>query len=260
MDFGIKGKNALVTGAGRGIGKSIAIQLANEGANVCVVSRTKEDLVDVVREMEETSNGKHMAVEADLMDEEAILFILDKFYYVYNSYPDILINNVGDTLGIKDPLCSNEDWHKIWRIDVETMIDFCREVIPTMQKKGWGRIVNISSIAGMHNQGPVTHCVMKTAMLAYTRSMGRIYAKDGIVISSVMPGAIMTEGGHWDKASKEHVDKYLKDNCPLGKFGEPDDIGSIVVMLCSQQAKFCQGTLMPVDGGQSKHFFWTRDY
>ena len=83
-------------------------------------------------------------------------------------------------------------------------------------------------------------------------------AKDGIVMSAVLPGAVFTEGGYWDKAMKErpeHVQKYLSDRCPLGRFGTPESIAAMVVFLCSELAGFCQGAIIPVDGGQSRHFF-----
>jgi 3-oxoacyl-[acyl-carrier protein] reductase len=258
MDFGIKGKTALITGSGRGIGRSIAINLAKEGCNIVAISRSENNLITLLDELPGKNN---LIISKDLTEDGCEKQII-KYLEELEKVPDILINNLGDTLGILDPLCDWEDWNRVWTVDMKSTIEFSRLIIPYMQKKQWGRIVNISSLAGLENQGPVTHCTIKSAMIAYSRCMGRIYAKDGIVISCVNPGAIMTENGHWDKVMKErpeHGKKYL-ENIPYGKFGEPEDIGTIVTMLCSQQAKFCQGSIIPVDGGQSKHFFWSRDY
>ena len=258
MNFGLKGKNVLVTGASRGIGKSICKNLINEGCNVLAVSKTQSHLDELKKEL-----GENLYTYCiDLTDIGSEYKVLSESGFASEGV-DILINNLGDTLGIKDPLCSWNSWNKVWTVDMKSTIEFTRLIIPYMERMKWGRIVNISSLAGLENQGPVTHCTIKSAIAAYTRCMGRIYAKDGIVISCVHPGAVITEDGHWSKVMQEdpeHGKNYLKTNCPLGKFGEPDDIGTIVTMLCSQQAKFCQGTIMPVDGGQSKHFFWTRDY
>jgi len=258
MNLGIQGKYAIVTGASRGIGEAIAINLSKEGVKVAIVARTKNDLTNVMKQMK---GKEHYLVAADLTEEgipgEVIRELGKKF-----GKPDILVNNLGSTLNITDPFCSLEDWRRIYRVNFEVTVEMSNLVIPYMEKKKWGRIVNISSTAGMENNGPVTYCSMKAALTAYTRSMGRILAKKGIVVSAVMPGAILTKEGFWDKALKErpwHAEKYLAERCPLGKFGEPDDIGTMVAVLCSQQAKFCQGTLMPVDGGQSRHYFWTRD-
>ena len=112
----------------------------------------------------------------------------------------------------------------------------------------------------MENNGPVTYCSMKAALTAYSRSMGRVLAKTGIVMTTLLPGAVFTKGGFWDSVMEErpeHAKKYLSDRCPAGKFGEPDDIGTMTVVLCSEQAKFCQGSIFPVDGGQSRHYFST---
>ena len=177
--------------------------------------------------------------------------------------PDILVNNLGGTLEITDPFCSLDDWKRVYRMNLEVAIELNNLVIPSMEDKKWGRIVNISSTAGMENNGPITYCTMKAALTGYTRSLGRVLAKTGIVMSAIMPGAVLTEGGYWDKALKErpeHATKYLEDRCPLGKLGEPDDIGTMVVVLCSNQARFCQGSIFPVDGGQGRHYYWTRDW
>jgi 3-oxoacyl-[acyl-carrier protein] reductase len=110
----------------------------------------------------------------------------------------------------------------------------------------------------MENNGPVTYCAMKAAVIAYTHSLGRVLAKTGIVVSTVLPGAVYTEGGFWDQAMAErpdHVEKYLADRCPAGRFGTVEDIGYMVAFLASELADFCQGAVVPVDGGQSRHYF-----
>ncbi|MBI2144017.1 SDR family oxidoreductase [Candidatus Woesearchaeota archaeon] len=256
MDFGLQGKKALVTGAGRGIGASIAVNLAREGVKVAVVSRTEPDLKKVVEDMGGAGNG-HFMLAADLTEEggpgKAFGGIVKRF-----GAPDILVNNLGDTLELRDPFIPVREWRKMFRLNLEVAIELNNLVIPQMERNKWGRIVNVLSIASFENSGPVPYCTVKAAFAAYTRSMGRVLAKTGIVMSGVAPGAIFTKGGAWDIALKErpeHVRKYLEDRCPLGKFGEPGDIGAMVAVLCSEQAKFCQGSIFPVDGGQSRHYF-----
>ena len=256
MDLGIEGKKALITGGGRGIGKSIAINLGREGVKVAVVSRTMEDLEKVMEELGGVEKG-HYFVVSDLTlegePEKVFREIRENF-----GYPDILINNLGGTMDIRDPFCSISDWRKVWRTNIEVAIELNNLAIPYMKEKKWGRIINISSTTGRENVGPVTYCTVKSALTAYSKSLGRVLAKENIVMSAVLPGVILTEGGYWEKVLKEnpeHAKEYLDKNCPLEAFGEPDDIGTMVTMLCSQQAKFCQGGLFPVDGGQSKYFF-----
>ncbi len=259
MDLGIKGKYALVTAASRGIGESIAVNLSREGVHVAIVARTKKDLQLVMSRMK--GKGHHMAV-ADLSMKGVPAKVMHELQRHFGKL-DILVNNLGSTLDITDPFCSLSDWRKVYRVNFEVAVEMSNLAIPHMVKNNWGRIVNISSTSGMENNGPVTYCSMKAALTAYSRSMGRVLAKDGIVMSTIMPGAILTKGGYWDTALKErpeHAQKYLVERCPTGEFGEPDDIGTMVTLLVSKQAKFCQGTIMPVDGGQSRHFFWTREF
>jgi len=261
MDFGLKGKKAIVTGASRGIGASIAINLAREGASVAIVARTESDLNEVMNLIGGVEKGHYMVV-ADLTAEGTPKKVFQEILENFGK-PDILVNNLGSALGITDPFCSLNDWRKIFRMNLEVAIELNNLAIPFMKKKGWGRIVNISSTAGMENNGPITYCTAKAALTAYTRSLGRVLAKSGIVLSAIMPGAVFTKGGHWDIAMKErpeHVEKYLKERCPMGKFGDVEDIGTMATVLCSNQAKFCQGSIFPVDGGQSRHYFWTRDW
>lgn len=261
MDLGIKGKKAVVTGAGRGIGESIAFNLAQEGAKVAVISRTESDLKQLIEKMGGKEKGHYMIV-CDLTEENKPKEIFEELKENFG-LPDILVNNLGSTLNITNPFCSIEDWRRIYRINFEVAVEFNNLFIPSMTEKKWGRIVNIASTAGMENNGPITYCTMKAALTGYTRSLGRVLAKTGIVVSAIMPGAILTKGGYWDIALKErseHAEKYLKERCPTRNFGEPDDIGTMTIVLCSNQAKFCQGSIFPVDGGQSRHFFWTRDW
>lgn len=259
MDFGIKGKFALVTGASRGIGESIAIGLAKEGVKVAIVARTESDLKAVIKQMK---GDAHYMITADLTEEDMPRKVVNELKKNFGEI-DILVNNLGSTLDITDPFCSLSDWRKVYRVNFEITVEMNNLVVPYMEKNNWGRIVNISSTSGMENNGPVTYCSMKAALTAYSRSMGRVLAKNGIVMSALLPGAVFTKGGFWDTVMKErpeHADKYLAERCPLGKFGTPDDIGTMTVVLCSEQAKFCQGAIFPVDGGQSRHYFWGPEF
>jgi 3-oxoacyl-[acyl-carrier protein] reductase len=127
-----------------------------------------------------------------------------------------------------------------------------------MRGKKWGRIVHTSSISSVENHGPVPYCAAKAALNAYTRSMGRVVAADGVVMTAILPGAVFTEGGYWDQASKErpeHVEKYLAERMAIHRFGKVDEISNLVAFLCSDYAGFCVGSIIPVDGGQGRGFF-----
>jgi len=256
VDLGIKGKKALITGTGKGIGYGIASILAKEGVRVAIVSRNKDYLEELMIEMGGVESG-HYSIVCDLAKEDSPKKVIKELETNFGQL-DILVNNVGGTLGITDPYCSLEDWRKVNRLNFEVPVEFNNLIIPVMKKNKWGRIVNICSTASMENNGPVTYCAIKAAFLAYSRSMGRVVAKDGIVMTALLPGAVFTESGHWaSKAidSPEHVEKYLKERCPLGKFGTIYNIGYMAAFLCSELAEFCQGSVVPVDGGQSRHYF-----
>jgi len=259
MNLGIKNKKALVTGGGRGIGRAIALDLAREGAKVAVVSRTESDLKEVIAKMGGRKKG-HYYFACDLAKEKSAEKTMKAVFKNFGT-PDIMINNVGETLGIVDPYCSIKDWRKVFRINLEVAVEFNNLVIPNMKKKRWGRIINIASTASMENNGPIAYCSAKAALPAYTRSLGRVLASEGIVVSTVLPGAVAAPGSYWDKAQRqrpEHARKYLRERCPLLRFGTPEEISGMVVFLCSELASFCQGSIIPVDGGQSRHFFSTQ--
>lgn len=256
MDLGIKGRRALVTGGGRGLGRSIAEILATEGAAVAVVSRTAKDIESLVEDMGGTAAG-HLGIAMDLNPEGGPRTLLDQLDRDFGSV-DIVVHNMGGTLDITDPYCSIDDWRRLWRHNLEVALELNLELLPAMSKEGWGRVVHISSISAMENHGPVPYGTLKAALTAYTRSMGRVVAPDGIVMSTVLPGAVFTAGGYWDSASvnnPDHVKRYLDDRMAIRRFGRVEEIGNVVTFLCSELASFAVGSVVPVDGGQGRGYF-----
>jgi len=257
MDLGIQGKKVLVTGAGRGLGHSIALCLAQNGAQVAVTSRTEADLKQLYEDMGGEQKG-HCYKAIDLVPDGAPAHLVDELK-AKGFFPiDIIVHNMGGTLEINDPFCSVEDWRKVWRFNLEVAVELNLLLVPEMQKKKWGRIVLVSSISSMENHGPVPYCSIKAALTAYARSFGRVVAPDGIVVNAILPGAVFTKGGYWDEASTkkpEHVEKYLNERMAIKRFGHVDEIGQPVAFLCSQHASFFTGSIVPVDGGQGRGFF-----
>jgi 3-oxoacyl-[acyl-carrier protein] reductase len=258
VNLGIEGKLALVTGGATGIGKAIALELAKEGAQVIVTSRKPERVQAMVLELNQISNG-HDGIVTNITEQGEPVRVVNTIFQKQGPI-DIVVNNVGDTLGIVDPLCSLDDWGRLFRLILGVAIEINNAVIPTMKKRGWGRIVNITAGAGMENSGPVPYSALKAAFTAYSRSMGRVLAleKTGIVMSAVLPGVVLTEEGHWSEVLKtrpEHAEKYLQDRTVLRRFGKPEEISPMVALLCSDLASFCIGSIVPVEGGQARHFF-----
>jgi 3-oxoacyl-[acyl-carrier protein] reductase len=255
VNLGIAGRRALVTGAGRGLGRAIARALAQEGAAVACVSRTVADLDSLVTEMGGAKPG-HVAIAMDLMPEgapAALMKQLEGFGTL-----DIVVHNAGGTLDVTDPFCSIADWRRVYRFNFEIAVELNGMILPGMTRRKWGRVVHISSIAAMENQGPVTYGAMKAALTAYTRGMGGVVAPDGVVVSALLPGAVFTEQGYWDTATRErpdHVRKFLTERQRIGRFGRPEEIGNFVAYLCSDLASFNTGAIVPIDGGQGRGYF-----
>lgn len=255
MDLKIRGRKALVTGAGRGLGRAIVQSLASEGVKVACVSRTKSDLDDLLHSVGGVNEG-HIGIAMDLMPDSAPKELLDRLLEFGEL--DIVVHNAGGTLDASNPFCSIEDWRKVYRFNFEIAVELNGLILPSMQKRNWGRVCHISSISAMENHGPIPYCAMKAALTAYTRSMGGVVAPDGVVMTAVLPGAVFTEGGYWDKTSKErpeHVAKYLSERQRIGRFGRPEEIGQYVTYLCSEIASFNTGSIVPIDGGQGRGYF-----
>lgn len=257
MDLGISGKYALITGGANGIGLGITEALAKEGVNVAFTSRDQASLDRMHERLAKYKVATH-GIVIDFLDPDW----LSRFTAALDGLSiDILVNNAGHTFNVTDPYCPIEDWRKVMGVNFETPVQICNLVIPQMKARGWGRIVNITSCAGLENSGPVTYGVSKAALTAYTRTMGRILATeaDNVVMTAVFPGVVATKGGHWEnvlKTNPQHAEKYLAERCPLGRFGEVDEISPVVTFYCSSLASFSHGAIIPVDAGQSKHYMY----
>jgi 3-oxoacyl-[acyl-carrier protein] reductase len=257
MDLNISGKWALVTGGANGIGEEISREFAKEGVNLIVTSRTSGP-IDKLKDNLSKYPIEVIGLEVDFLEVNWI----DDFEEKLKDIPiQILVNNAGHNLNITDPYCSIEDWNRILELNFFTAVRLSNFLIPRMKNAGWGRIVNITSVAGVENMGPVTYGVSKASLTTYTRTMGRILATEGgeVVMTAIFPGVVVTEGGHWDRVLKEdpsHAESYLKDRCPLGRFGETNEISPVVVFYCSEHASFSHGAIIPVDAGQARSYMY----
>ena len=256
MDLRIQGKIALVTGGGSGIGRAIVELLAKEGAVVAFSSRS-QDRIDELGNRLRAEGLTSRGFLADPSSEDGPMKLLAEVRGELGD-PEILINNIGDTLGVTDPECGISDWRNVYRLNLESHVEMVNGVLPAMKSRGWGRIVNITAGAGLENSGPVPYSSIKSAYTAYTRSMARVLAPTGVVMSAVLPGVVLTEGGHWQQVLNErpgHAEKYLDERTVLKRFGTPEEIAPFVALLASPLASFAVGSIVPVEGGQARHFF-----
>ena len=258
MDLGIKGKLALVTGAGRGLGEGICHSLAQEGVRILATSRTAADLERLVHEIGGAAAG-HIALPLDIATTDGPAKLI-AYAQARGLQPDIVVNNVGGNLGYTDPLGSVDEWQQVMRLNVEVALEINRAFIPQMQTRKWGRICHVSSISALENQGPPAYCAAKAALNAYVRSLGRYVSADNVILTSVMPGAVFTKDGYWDHATRErpaHVDKYLNERMAIRRFGRIEEISELVTFLCSDRSSFCVGSALLADGGQGRVFYPT---
>jgi NAD(P)-dependent dehydrogenase (short-subunit alcohol dehydrogenase family) len=230
-------------------------ELASNGCKVFFTTR-KEILSSLQAEL----LNYHPMPEAIIIDAasesgpNSIYQILEVKKIVVN----ILVNNIGDTLGITDPFCSLDDWRKVYRLNLECHVEINNLFLPAMMTNGWGRIVNISANASLENSGPVPYCAIKAAYTAYSRSMARVLAKSGVVMSAVLPGVVITERGHWQnilKTNPGHAENYLSERTPMERFGKTSEISPFVALLCSELASFAVGSIHAIDGGQARHYY-----
>lgn len=248
MDLGIAGRKALVVGAGKGLGRAIALSLAKEKTKVIAVSRTASDLESLLGEMGGTASG-HQVLAMDMMPEAAPQELIQK---LKNQEIDIVVHNLGASMGIKSMFPAMDDFHKVMRINLNIAVELNNYFIPEMQKRKWGRVVHVSSASAVVTRGSLCYTVAKAALNTYTESLGLQVARSGVNVSSVMPGAIAYPGSHWDKLYKEKtvdISKYLDEHVMINRFAKPEEVAAAITFMCSESAVLFSGSQLRMDGG-----------
>jgi 3-oxoacyl-[acyl-carrier protein] reductase len=258
MDLGIKGKVALVTGGSRGLGRQSALALAAEGVNVAICARGEDRLNQTADELRATGVNVGAYV-ADLGDESGTAALTASVTEDLGPI-EILVNNVGGSLGTSDLVTSSlDDFHMVMDANLWSAVAMMKLVVPGMQQRGWGRVINISSIFGREYGGTAPYMAAKAAMIAASKHTGMAVAKDGVTVNSVAPGSILHKDGTWERFiesnTTEAVDEFISRNLPMGKFGWPEPIGATVAFFASMQADLITGACLNVDGGQSHNLF-----
>ncbi|MGE5417987.1 MAG: SDR family NAD(P)-dependent oxidoreductase [Acidobacteriota bacterium] len=250
MELGIQGKYALVTGATRGLGRAVASALAAEGVKVALVARDKDMLDTVIAELGGSAMG-HVAIPLDLMSQGSGQ-ILHQELLSRTGSPDIIVHNLGGTLGIREPLGNSSDYQQVWQFNLGIAIDLNKLFLPAMVEKGWGRIVHVSSLSAVMVDSSLPYATAKAGLNAYIKGLGRELAPSGVVVSGIMPGPFLAEDGHWDRIAREDPERYSKfcyERMAIQRLGTTEEITGIITFLCSQQASFFSGCVVPVDGG-----------
>jgi 3-oxoacyl-[acyl-carrier protein] reductase len=233
----LDGKNALVTGASRGIGRAIATELARAGATVVIGYRSGRD---EAQSLASELGGR--AVQADVSSPGDAARLVEEAGDL-----DILVNNAGLT---RDGLLArmpDEDWRVVLETNLSSVFYTCRAVTRGMMRRRSGSIVNVSSIVGVHgNWGQTNYAASKAGIIGFTKSLARELGSRGVRANVVAPGYVKTQ---LTDVLPEEATQAMLQNTPLGRLGEPEDIAGAVRFLCSDEASFITGEVLLVDGG-----------
>lgn len=250
MDLKLTDKVAIVTGGGRGIGRAIVEALAAEGARVAIIDR---DNVDRAEALAAELGGGAAAFRADVSDADdvtrMVAAVTERFGHI-----DILVNNAG-TLSRKTILeDSPEDWDRVLKTNLYGCYHCARAVAPGMVKRGFGRIINTSSIHGrVAKAGMGSYCTSKAAIDMFTKQLAVELAPHGVTVNAVAPGTISTEINLPLYKSTKPEDVALQQatlkKVPVGRIGEPEDIGRAVAFIASEMTPYVTGAILYVDGG-----------
>jgi 3-oxoacyl-[acyl-carrier protein] reductase len=264
VELGLKDRVCVVTGASRGIGLSTAKQLCLEGASVLLVARTERDVIQAADECMEAGTDAGGAAESLACDvtapdaaERIAAAAEDRFGAV-----DVLVNNAGQARWRDLDDVPDEDWQAAWDLNVMAPLRLMRRFAPGMSERGWGRIVNVASTAGKRPSAAMAeYSVAKAAELSLSRLYADRHAGDGVLVNAVCPGPTKSEmwmaGGGLLDQSKEHGGHDSREEAldvaggkrPIGRLAEVEEVASVIVFLCSDQASYVAGAAWSVDGG-----------
>lgn len=263
MDLGLKGRVAIVTGSSQGIGKAIAHGLAQEGVKVTICARNEKQLRDAAEEIESLTKSEVLPIKADLTRSEDIKRLVGETAERFRRV-DILVNNTGGPPSMTFKETSEENWQNATNLLLMSVVHACRVVIPYMQERKWGRIINMTSFAAKQ---PADRLVLSNALragiLGLSKTLANELAQDGILINAVCPGWTLTRRveelakaqAKTSGKTPEEIIKGWESQIPLKRLAQPNEIANLVVFLASEQASYITGAVIQVDGGYTKGLF-----
>ena len=245
--FDLSGQFAVVTGAAAGIGEVIAKRLADAGATICVADIDGNEAAAAATRI---GHGAQ-SISLDITDPDAVAGSVAGLLFDGKAI-DILVNNAG-LAGKAGPIWeqSDTDWHKVFAVNLHGPFYLCRAVIPHMRSRGYGRIVNIASIAGKEgNPNMTAYSASKAAIIGLTKSMAKEVATEGICINAVSPAVIRTK--ILDQLTAEQV-SYMVERIPMKRTGQPEEVAAVVHFLASRDCSFVTGQCYDVSGGRATY-------
>tara|TARA_Y100000996_G_scaffold405302_1_gene380318 strand:- start:425 stop:1216 length:792 start_codon:yes stop_codon:yes gene_type:complete len=263
MDLSIKGKNAIVCASSQGLGKSAAVDLAKEGVNLAICSRNQEKINLVKSEIEQVSDVKVVAIQADLGSENDI----DTLFYTAKEQlktVDILVNNNGGPPPSTFEELTDEEWQKAFNGTMMSAIRLSRLVLPDMKKRNWGRIINISSISV---KTPVNGLFLSNSLrmgvLGWAKALSDEVAPNGVTVNTVCPGTTKTERiqeilkvqSESSGKDRKEIEEAIAMNIPMKRIGDASDLSALIAFLASEKASYMTGLAIQVDGGSARTFY-----
>ncbi len=243
------GKTGVVTGASRGIGRAIAIELAKEGAQVVVNYHINKDAADEVIRTISGSGGKAVTFQADVGEfdqaEKLIKFAIQQFDDLH-----VLVNNAGITRDGLIMTMREEDWDRVIQTNLKSAFNCSKVAVRHMMRRRYGRIINITSVSGLiGNAGQTNYSASKAGQIGFTKALAREVARRNITVNAIAPGFIETDiWASVPDAIQEHMDA-MQELIPLNRVGQPEDIAKAVSFLASDDAAYITGHVLSVDGG-----------
>jgi len=245
--MGQDGRVALVTGASRGLGKAMALALATSGARLALVGRDSDALASVANEAHVLGTEAE-PFRADITDEQQVLQ-LERDIASRLGPVEILVNNAGINIRKYCVDYTLEEWNSVLHTNLTSVFLMCRSFVPHMKQRRWGRIINIASIMG-HISFPqrTIYSATKSGVLGFTRSLALELAQENITVVAISPGPFATEMTIPIMNNPQRNEEFMS-RTPMKRWGKPDELGRLVLFLCSEDASFITGTDVLVDGG-----------
>lgn len=247
----LKNKVALVTGGSRGIGRAIALALAQEGAWVGINYVADDEGINFkqakeVAERVKNMGSKGLLLQADVSCEEEVQKMVTQIVKEYGKI-EILVNNAGIVRDVTLKKMRKKDWDEVIEVNLTGVFNCVRAAINYMREAGYGRIISISSIIGQTgNIGQSNYAASKAGIMGFVKSIAREVARKGITVNAIAPGFIQTE---MLKKIPEEIKSHILQQIPMGRFGTPDDIGQLVVFLVSDESSYITGQTIHINGG-----------
>jgi 3-oxoacyl-[acyl-carrier protein] reductase len=253
MDLGIAGRVAVVTGAGRGIGRAVSLALAREGVRVALVSRTVSELEGVAAEISR-AGGEGAPFVCDVTSRPQVADLPAAAATRFGSSALILVNNAAARAEYaRLEALGDVAYDTTVRENLESTYSVCKAFLPAMREAGWGRVVNIGSLVGeIGGHGQVAYATAKAGLVGFTRSIALEYCRSGVTANLVVPGTIETE--RVEKVLTEKVRDLVLLRTAVKRLGRPEEVAAAVAFLCSEPAAFITGVALHVTGGYELNF------